>query len=183
MAVLSSANTFYLCYLSRPVGDRAIYRAIRAGSLRKLVELGVGTASRGLRMIDVAAVQAPRCEVQYIGLDLFETRGEADGPGLSLKTAYQKLRATGARVRLVPGDPLDGLARVANSLGTVDLLIFSAGLDRSCSRAWWFVPRLLHERTQVGVEQPAADGTTRMFWKTRAEIEQLASAAAKRRAA
>ncbi len=134
-------------------------------------------------MIDAAAAQSPRCNIQYTGLDLFEARCDADGPGMSLKAAYRTLRATGARIRLVPGDPLGELARVANSLGKIDLLIFSACLDASSLRAWWFVPRLMHEHTRVCVEERSADGTTKMQWKTRAEIDQLASAGVHRRAA
>jgi hypothetical protein len=183
LSILNSANSFYLCYLSKPAADRTIYRAIQGGSQRKIVELGVGTGCRALRMIDAAASQASRSEIQYTGLDPFEARSDSDGPGLSLKAAYRTFRATGARIQLVPGDPLAQLVHIANSLGKIDLLIFSAGLDMSFQRAWWFVPRLLHEQTRVCVEQRSADGVTRIQWKTPAEIEQLASAAAIRRAA
>jgi hypothetical protein len=134
-------------------------------------------------MIELAAAKTPRNEIQYTGMDLFEARSDVDGPGVPLKTAYQTLRATGARVRLLPGDPLGELVRVANALGTIDLLIVSAGLDTSRMRAWWFVPRLLHDRTQVCLEERSADGVATMHWKTRAEIDQLASAGAHRRAA
>jgi hypothetical protein len=183
LSILNSANSLYLCYLSKPAADRAIYRAIRHGSLRKFVELGVGNGARARQMIEMAATRVPRGDIQYAGLDPFEARGDPGGTGLSLKRAYRMLYPTGARLRLVPGDPLDELARVANSLGKVDLLVFSGGVDTSNLRTWWFVPRLLHERTQVCIERRSADGATRIEWKTRAEIDELAAAGAKRRAA
>ena len=146
MSILSSLQLAYFAYFSKPQSDRLIYRAIRHHKMRKIVELGVGTGRRALRMIDVARLASPGQEVCYVGLDLFEGRSEADGPGLSLKAAYQLLRGVGARVQLVPGNPSESLARAANSLGKVDLLIVPAGLESpSSSRAWFFVPRMLHE--------------------------------------
>jgi hypothetical protein len=183
LSILNSANSLYLCYLSKPAADRAVYRAIHRGALRKLVELGVGTGGRALRMIDTAAARSPLADVQYTGLDLFEARSTADGPGMSLKTAYRTLYATRARIRLVPGDPWDELVRTANSLGKIDLLLISAGLEMPDARAWWFVLRLLHEQTRICIEERSPDGTAIMRWKTPAEIQQLASAGANRRAA
>ena len=50
----SRLKYLYLAYLSRPVGDRAIYRTIRRRNVRKILEIGIGTAGRALRMIDLA---------------------------------------------------------------------------------------------------------------------------------
>ena len=98
-------------------------------------------------MIEVAKLASPRQDICYVGMDLFEGRSESDGPGLSLKAAHQFLRGVGGRVQLVPGNPAESLARTANSLGKIDLLIVPAELDSpSSSRAWFFVPRMLHER-------------------------------------
>jgi len=183
LSIFKTAKSLYLCYFSKPAAYRAIYRAIRRGDACKIVELGIGTGSRALRMIEVALSHVPREDVQYTGIDLFEARTNADGPGMSLKAAHQKLRETDAKIRLVPGDPLGSLVRIANSLGKIDLLIFSAGLDMSYSRAWWFIPRLLHERTRVCVEERSDDGQSTLQWKSHAEINQLATAASIRRAA
>jgi hypothetical protein len=101
-----------------------------------------------------------------------------------LKAAHQTLRGTGAKVQLVPGNPSDGLARMANSLGKVDLLIVPAELDSpSNARAWFFVPRMLHEQSLVFVEGVSADGQRQLRPKSRQEIAQLASAGQPRRAA
>jgi hypothetical protein len=183
LSILNTAKIFYLCHLSNPASDRAIYRLLQQGNVRKIVELGVATGERTLQMIEIAATRIPRAEIRYTGLDLFEARSEADGRGMAFKTAYQTLRATGATVQLVPGDPLAGLARIANTLGKVDLLIFSAGLPMSQPESWRFVPRLLHDRTQVGVEERMANGQTTLQWKPAEEIHRYAAAASRRKAA
>jgi hypothetical protein len=135
-------------------------------------------------MIEIARQSAPDAEIQYVGMDLFEARPQSDGPALSLKAAHQTLRGTGAKVQLVPGNPSDGLARMANSLGKVDLLIVPAELDSpSNARAWFFVPRMLHEQSLVFVEGVSADGQRQLRPKSRQEIAQLASAGQPRRAA
>ena len=183
MSILTAAKSLYLRYLSKPAADRSVYRAIRRGQVRKIVELGVGAGVRTLRMLDVAGTDAGGDEIHYTGLDLFEARSPADGPGMTLKTAHKTLRGVGVRVQLVPGEPAGSLTRVANSLGKIDLLLISTGIDMSSFRAWWFVPRMLHERTLVYVEMSSeGEGTT---WRLmpRAEIDELAAAASVRRAA
>jgi hypothetical protein len=183
LSILNSAKIFYLCHLAKPATDRAIYRLLQQGSVRKIVELGIGTAERALQMLEIAASQAPIAEMQYIGMDLFEARSETDGPGLSFKEAYRTLQATGAKIRLMPGDPLNTMMRSANAIGTIDLLIVSAGIDMSQARAWWFAQRLLHDQTQVCVEQRSQSGQLTLEWKTRDEVAKLATATNSRAAA
>jgi hypothetical protein len=184
LAIPSRLKLFYFLHLSKPTTDRAVYRAIHCQQARKIVELGIGSGQRAKRMIEVASLAAPPREVLFTGMDLFEDRPAADSPGLSLRAAYQMLRSTGARVKLVPGDPLEGLMRTANDLGQIDLLILSPGLDpQQLARAWFFVPRLLHERSQVWTEQFLSDGQTRLTRVAGAEIRTLAAAAMRRRAA
>ncbi len=135
-------------------------------------------------MIEVAKLASPGEETHYVGVDPFEGRSEADGPGLTLKAAHQLLRRDGVRVQLVPGDLADSLVRIANSLGKVDLLIVPAALESaSFARAWFFVPRMLHERSLVFVEQTLEDGQALLEIKPRYEIDVLASMAVRRQAA
>ena len=94
------------------------------------------------------------------------------------------LRATGVRVQLVPGNPAESLIRLANSLGKVDLLIVPAELESAAAaRMWFFVPRILHERSLVFVESVQSDGQKTLRIKPRAEIDRMASGGAARRAA
>ena len=135
-------------------------------------------------MIEVARRTSPASDIHYVGMDLFESRPASDGPGVSLKAVHQLLRATGARVQLVPGNPCDGLVRLANSLGKVDLLIVPEIFESpSLARAWFFVPRMLHERSLVFVERTLADGQKSLTLKPRHEIDRLAMLVPNRRAA
>jgi len=107
-----------------------------------------------------------------------------DGPGVTLKMAHRLLHATGARVQLIPGDPFAGLSRTANSLGKVDLLVVSGRLDpQQLAKAWFYVPRLLHEQSVVLMEKQLPGGHTSVRSAADDEIETLAAAAAGRRAA
>ncbi len=184
MSKTSFLQSPYLLYLSSPAADRPVYRAIRRHRVRTVLELGIGDGRRAQRMIEMAAQYAPIEEIRYAGIDLFEGRTAADGPGVNLKLAYRMLNGTGAKVQLVPGDPFSGLARAANSLRQVDLIVVSARLDREqLSRAWFYVPRLLHEKTVVLQESILAGGRLQMQQLALEEIEQLAASTAARRAA
>ena len=184
MARTSHLRAFYLSYLSRPTRDRAIYREICRRRVQRILELGIGNGQRAMRMITLAGLFHRPRDVQYSGLDLFESRSAADGPGMSLKMAHRLLGQTGARIQLIPGDPYAGLAEWANRLGQIDLVIVSARLDPlSLDRAWFYVPRLLHDRTLLFQEQllPGGGDSLRMVGPD--EVRALATASVVRRAA
>jgi hypothetical protein len=184
LSIINHLRLLYLCYASKPAANRPVYRAIRKLRPKKIVELGVGDGHRALRMIEAACRAAKHPDVQYVGMDLFEGRAASDSPGMSLKEAHQLLRRAGVRVQLVPGNPSDGLMRLANSLGKVDLLIVPSELATAAfARMWFFVPRMLHERSLVFVEGLTAEGERSLRRQPRAEINQLASAGSGRRAA
>ncbi|MCR4415228.1 MAG: hypothetical protein NUV77_22630 [Thermoguttaceae bacterium] len=135
-------------------------------------------------MIEVAALKVPVGELRYVGVDLFEARTQRDGPGLSLKAAHCLLRPTGARVQLVPGDPLSALARTANLLKPADLVVISAMPDAAMSAAWFFMPRVLHARSIVLRQGPPGGRQGGEFERLGLpQVEALASRAGRRRAA
>jgi hypothetical protein len=184
LSIISKLRLLYLLYFSTPSVDRPVYLAIHRYKVRKIVELGIGDGRRALRMIEIARQTSKQAEVHYIGLDLFEGRPECRQAGISLKTAHRLLCNTGARVQLAPGDPADSLMRLANSLGKVDLLIVPAEIDSPAfARVWSFVPRMLHERTVVFIEQIRQDAEPAITIKPRHEIDRLAAAGVSRRAA
>ena len=155
MATISCWKVFHLLYLSRPKHDRVLYRVIRKGGIQRILELGLGTARRAERMLALATAQAEggATAVRYAGIDLFDTRGEGDGPPMSLKDTYRRLRSSGAKIQLLPGDPFSALSRAASSLGPLDLIVISAEVaGPSLSRAWFYLPRLLHSGTIVYYE-------------------------------
>jgi hypothetical protein len=136
----------------------------------------MGSGERAMRMIELAQGSPGDGVVRYAGVDLFE--GRPDGqPLLTLKSTYRTLRATGAQVQLLPGHPLAVLTQFANTLGPVDLLVISAGVDPdSLARMWFYVPRMLTPQAVVYLEEGSgAETTTRQL--TVAEVESLADRA------
>jgi hypothetical protein len=184
LTTLSLVQSLYCRYLSKPAFNRPVYRAIHKHHLRTIVELGVGTGQRAVRMIQTARLASPASELRYVGLDRFEDRTESDGSGLSLKAAHQLLRGVPAHIQLIPGPPAEMLIRMANSLGKVDLLLIPAAFDEpEFARFWRFVPRMLHEGSVVFVERPGENGQRQLAVKSRLDIDQQAVAVAVRRAA
>jgi hypothetical protein len=133
-----------LAYLSQPASDRVLYRAIRKWKVRRIMEIGIGDLRRGQKMVRLAQRYHPGAEVRYVGVDLFEARDRAESAGLSLKQAYRMLRATGARVHLIPSDAIQSLVRSANALPGNELVIVAA--DQAAgqlAQAWFYIPRML----------------------------------------
>lgn len=159
MPILNRLRLLYLLQLSQPQADRAILRTTHKKGIRRILELGMGTGERAMRMIELAQGAAGEEVVRYAGIDPFE--GRPDGRrGLILKSTYQTLRATGAKVQLLPGDPLNVLSQFANTLGPIDLVVISAGIDpQSLGRLWFYVPRMLHSQSVVYLQEVGSDGS------------------------
>ncbi len=184
MPVRNLLKLAQLSYLSAPASDRPIYRAIRRHKVCKILEIGIGFGRRAARMIDAARLISPLEEIHYTGIDLFEDRVSADGPGVTLKLGHRLLRETGARIHLIPGDPLTALARTANELGKLDLVVISARQNRQAlGRAWFYLPRLLHANSQLFVEAALPAGRMMMRPVALDEINALAAISRPRRAA
>ncbi|MEX0711258.1 MAG: hypothetical protein WD278_02845 [Pirellulales bacterium] len=175
-----SCRSIYLSYFSKPAQFRPLYRLIRKRRVRKILEIGVGTLERTVRMIELAGGR--NGPASYTGIDLFELRSAAGRPGVPLKLAHRRLSRLAARARLIPGDPLTALARTANALGTFDLIVVSADQDpQSMSKAWFYLPRLIKDGTCVLVEQSDPTGALQLL--TVPEIERRAADAVPRRRA
>ena len=82
MSIINQLRLLYLCYFSKPIADRPVYRAIRRHRARKIVELGVGDGRRAMRLIEVARRASPSTDILYVGMDLFEGRSGSAGPAL-----------------------------------------------------------------------------------------------------
>ena len=187
LSVTSRIRLFYLLHISKPHTDRLIYQAIDRYRVRAIVELGMADGMRALRMIEVASHRTPPNQVSYTGVDLFEAGSVEDGrgTGITLRAAHRLLHPTGVRARLLPGDPCSVLVRTANQMGKADLLVISSGLDiKSLAEAWYYVPRMLHARSQVFVEK-TADSTGQPAWRRLSadQVQILASKAARLRRA
>ena len=184
LSVTRRLRYLYLAYLSTPSQYRRLYRDIHRRRVLKILELGFESGQRAVRMIEAATLHAPAGQIRYTGVDPFEARSAADGPGVTLKLAHRLLKATGARTRLLPGDPFSALSRAANDLSGTDLVVVSSRVDApSLARAWFYVPRMLHDGSRVFVERNVGGGSTVLERLGRDEIERLAAEAAVRRAA
>jgi hypothetical protein len=173
------ARNLYLCYFSKPVGDRTLYKLLRKTPVQSVVEIGLERIDRTLRMLELATAAAQAEPLRYAGIDLFEGRDPAQ-PGVTLKQAHKVLKPFGAKLQLIPGDVFSALARSANQLTRSDLVIISAGQDpEALAKAWFYLPRMLHDDSRVLIEE-GSDENRQFRLLTRLEIEQLASQAARR---
>jgi hypothetical protein len=173
---------FYLLHLSRPSSNRLVYREIRRQKGRKVVEIGLNTGERAIHVIEVLREFHEAKDIHYTGIDLFEARTEADGPGMPLRDAYRLLRATQARIQLVPGTAGEALSQAANGLAQTDVLILSGRIPPDqLSQVWFFVPRMIHARTLI-FQESFSGSSTAMRLLNALETSQMA-AKGQRRAA
>lgn len=158
MSAASQLKYLYLSHLAKPAADRVIYRTIHNTRAGNLVAMGVGTGVLAQKMIQLARDFTSRSQVRFTGIDLFEMRATRDD-GLTLKQAHSLLAPLKARIQLVPGDPYTALLRVANSLPDTDLVVIRGDQDaEALERAWFYLPRMLHESSVVLVERIGAEG-------------------------
>jgi hypothetical protein len=167
----SRLHYIYLAYFSKPHGDRPLYRAIRQHKCQRFLEIGIGRGIRAGRMLKIAEQQRPKDQLRYVGIDLFEARTVPDS-GLSLKDAHRSFKTLGISAQLVPGDPYSAMARAANALRDIDLVVISADLDAdSMTKAWFYLPRVLHATSLVFLEQANPDGTLSLLALDRSQVE------------
>ena len=162
-----------LSHLSHPAHERVIYRMIRQLRATTIVEIGVQEGIGSQRIIEAALRFSPADEIWYTGIDLFEAR-PPQSPGLKLKEAHRRLKRHGVHVHLIPGDPFSALARSANTLTGIDLIVIRGDqATEALRRSWFYVPRMLHEQSVVLQESNSA---TAVHFTTlsHASIEQWA---------
>jgi hypothetical protein len=183
LPAVNSLEAIWLAYLSQPSCDRVLYRTIRKRKVRQIMEIGIGDLRRGVRMIRLAQRYHPGSEVRYVGVDLFEAGTGTGTPSTSLKQAYRMLRATGARVHLIPSDAIQSLVRSANALPGNELVLVSTDhIAELLSQAWPYVPRMIAPDGLVFAVQSNGPQTT---WRPfpAAELPSMAGASSRRRAA
>ncbi|HEX4145219.1 MAG TPA: hypothetical protein VHY91_17055 [Pirellulales bacterium] len=164
----------YLAYFSKPVCDRILYRAIHRHRWQRILEIGVGSGRRALRMLDVASRRHAKDDLFYVGIDEFEAR-PATCPGLSLKEAHRQFKARQFKAQLLPGDPYSTLVRAANGLRNIDLVVISADQNAaSLAQAWLYLPRMLHATSVVYQQQIGPEGVPVLAVVDRATIDARA---------
>ncbi len=174
MLAASRLHYLYLAYFSKPQSDRLLYRTIRRLHCHRFLEIGVGRGVRAQRLLNLATRYHAKDQVRYVGIDLFEAR-TLPASGLSLKDAHRSFKTLGISAQLVPGDPFSAMARAANALRDIDLVVISADQDaESLGRAWFYLPRVLHATSVVFLEQANPDATLSLLALDRSEVEARA---------
>ena len=182
MAHYGLLRRIWLTRLSRPAGERRIYRHAIRRSPRRIIEIGVGTLARTTRLLELVGSLAGGQGLHYVGLDRFEARLPGDPPGVTLKQAHQRLHGMG-RVQLVPGDIDMSLSRLCNHLGAFDLVVVAAEHDpRQLDRCWFFIQRIVTAETMIFVESREGRGGA---WSIvpKSRVDELAAKTVQRRAA
>jgi hypothetical protein len=158
-----------------------VYRSLRRQPASHIVELGIGDIQRSRRMIEFIRRHDPAAEVWYAAIDPFESR-PAQQVRLVLKDTFRQLSAAGAKVRLIPGEPLEAMQRYANALTGIDLLIISADVSaKPLGMSWFFVPRMLTKTARVFVEVRSGSGQTNFQTLSYEDVTARANAAANTR--
>ncbi len=183
MAAASWLRYCYLAYASRPKSVRQLYRLVKRQRALKIVEVGISDVNRAASLIQVAQRFAGSEKVSHTGLDWFDARSKSLTE-LSIKEAHRVLRATGANVRLVPGEPATSLPAVANAHQNTDLILISAAVaDEDLKSAWFYVPRMLHQGSVVLREKQTESDEPAFEWLSLTQIAEWAGRGGRRRAA
>lgn len=122
-------SSFKLLNLSKPVGDRSLYRAVRGLRVESILEVNVGNANRSEKLIAWLREQSDVETIRYAAIDAFEMGGDDH---ISLKEFHSRLGRLGTKPLPVPdtGKLSTALARVAHTIGSVDLAIFDCEPQR-----------------------------------------------------
>lgn len=143
MSLGSRLKSLWLSCFAKPDPDRPLLQMLAGRPLRKVLEIGIGDGQRTLKLIKAAQRRHPRETIGYVGIDPFELGADVSA-GLTLKQAHRLLRPSGARCRLIPGDPHTALVQWANCLAQHDVAIISSSVPHeSLSKAWYYLPRTL----------------------------------------
>lgn len=132
-----------------PTPEKQLLRLAKQHTIRRIVEVGIDSVDSTAQLLDVLVKQAKDAPIKYTALDLFDARPQG-APSTPLVGVYRRFIATGAKVRLTPGDLAPSLCAEANSLADTDLLLLSReASDEALAHAWFYVPRMCHPGTLV----------------------------------
>jgi hypothetical protein len=183
VAAVSWLKYAYLAFASKPRTDRQLYRLVKLHGVERIVELGIGSLERTLALISVAQRYAKDGKVAYTGLDWFDAR-PVDMAELTLKQSHRELHATGAQIRLTPGEPGRAVRAIANAHAHTGMLLISAAVaDSTLESAWFYVPRMLDGRSIVVRERLDASGQTVFELVSMQKLADLVERATNRQAA
>lgn len=173
MAAIGPVKFAYLAYFSKPKSERQIYQQVKKLQVRRIVEVGIGSIERAVRIVSVAQRFSGGAPITYTGFDWFEERSAGQAP-LPLIHAHRQMQLCNAKARLVPGYPPATLPQIANSLQRTDLMLISHLVeDAALERTWFYMPRMCHPGTIVLRErQSGSTGETTFERLTLDDLER-----------
>ncbi|MDO4558386.1 MAG: hypothetical protein Q4C47_05430 [Planctomycetia bacterium] len=159
----------------RPAADRGLYRTAMQREWKRILEIGIHDGTRGRNLLLCATAHHPKDSLVYVGIDLFEASGDTTG-SLSLKEAQKTFAPLAGKTRLLPGDPLSVLKANAKSIGTVDAIVLSTGLDRrTIDQCWELFMQLCHDGSVLLVEPSPNDRRPRWRCLTSEDVLEVAT--------
>ncbi len=91
--------------------------------VQSILDTNVGDGTRAVELL--AAIVDSHCQPpKYVAIGMFEAAGEP----LDVKTFHQKIRAAGGVPLVIPMPLVEGLKRVSQTIGTVDLVLIDPTL-------------------------------------------------------
>lgn len=149
-----------------PAPEKQLLRIAKQHVIRRVVEVGVDSVDATAQLLETLVKQAKDEPVKYTALDLFDARPE-EAAKTPLVGVYRRFIATGAKVRLTPGELAPSLASEANSLAETDLLLLSReATDEALAHAWFYIPRMCHQGTIVLRRTEGEEGAAEGEWAT-----------------
>jgi hypothetical protein len=116
-----------------PPRYRNLIKAIYHERSRRIVEVGVHDGIHAVQMIETAALHHPVSTVEYFGFDLFEEptqmllRAEFSRRPPAVQYVLDRLKRTGASVRLFQGDTRTTLRPAFAEIGVPDFVFIDGG--------------------------------------------------------
>jgi hypothetical protein len=134
----------YLTRFANPASNRDLYREFYRRKPASLFVLGVDSSTLALELAGLMHEWHPTERLRLALLDPFDAR-PASAPKLTVRETNAQYAELPVRLTLHPGDPTYTLPRVANQLGTADVIVLSPSIDADAfAPSWYFLPRLMH---------------------------------------
>ncbi|KAA1260818.1 hypothetical protein LF1_33600 [Rubripirellula obstinata] len=124
----------------------ALMKQLRGFTAESVLEISVGDGSRAVEVISLlnqnqakkSGEEAEATKIRYAVIDQFEMGGGEH----TLMQFHQTLRGAGIRPQVFPEVIDRGLTRVAHTIGSIDLILFSADAGSGSPGDSWATPEI-----------------------------------------
>ncbi len=134
-----------------------LFKTVDRYKARRILEIGVWDGTHALKMIETAKRHWPLGDIEYYGFDLFEEFDEnipeeelLSKIPPSIKEIKEKLKSTGANIKLFKGNTLETLPEAVRILPKMDFIFIDGGHSvKTVRNDWEYSRQLMHEQTVV----------------------------------